>query len=245
MLQQAKVYFEKNKRLFIDMQECVDKGNAELLYAGADGVLLFDKPSRIMMFAADNKASALAILGRFPLRSIGEKHPFIVAHGEETRLAVEESFGIERQTACYQVVYEKSEPIALKGALNFKKAGKEELPIIQREYALESPENLERLCAQGKIYCAFLPQEQGGAFVGFIGRHPEGSMGLLLIFPEYRRRGYAEELEGYMTNVILSEGRVPYAHIIEDNYKSVNLQKKLGFSVADEKVYWLRLKTTI
>ena len=70
-------------------------------------------------------------------------------------------------------------------------------------------------------------------------------MGLLLIFPEYRRRGYAEELEGYMTNVILSEGRVPYAHIIEDNYKSVNLQKKLGFSVADEKVYWLRLKTTI
>lgn len=80
---------------------------------------------------------------------------------------------------------------------------------------------------------------KSGEFVGFIGRHPEGSMGLLQVFPEYRRQGYGEELESFMINRFLEEGRVPYAHIIVDNEKSMNLQKKLGYEVADKKIYWL------
>lgn len=42
-----------------------------------------------------------------------------------------------------------------------------------------------------------------------------------------------------MINRFLEEGRVPYAHIIVDNEKSMNLQKKLGYEVADKKIYWL------
>lgn len=76
-------------------------------------------------------------------------------------------------------------------------------------------------------------------FVGYIGQHPEGSMGLLYIFPEYRRHGYAEELERFQINEIVSQGRTPYAHIIEDNEKSLALQKKLGAIFADDKIVWL------
>ena len=75
--------------------------------------------------------------------------------------------------------------------------------------------------------------------MGFIGRHPEGSMGLLLVLPEYRRRGYGAELESFMIEKILGEGRIPYAHIIEDNFNSLSLQRKLGCEAAEEKVYWL------
>ena len=75
--------------------------------------------------------------------------------------------------------------------------------------------------------------------IGYIGQHPEGSMGLLLIFPQYRRHGYAEELESFQINAILAEGRTPYAHIIEDNFKSFSLQQKLGAIVASGKVVWM------
>lgn len=240
--QRARAFCEKDELLFADMRECLNKGDAEVLCAEENGVLLFDKPSRVMMFAADDYDAASGILARFSPERILEGHGFIVAHGDGVRDAVAERFEFERETVCFQVVYTKKSPLPLKGALRFEKASGKELPIIQREYALESPESLAKLCEQGKIFCAFLPEEQGGDFVGFIGRHPDGSMGLLLIFPDYRRHGYAEELESYMTNVILAEGRVPYAHIIEDNFKSVGLQKKLGFSAADEKVRWCRLK---
>lgn len=241
--QRARAYCKKDEWLFADMRECLNKGDAEVLYADENGVLLFDKPSGVMMFAADDNGAAKGILARFSSEAILEEHDFIVAHGDGVRDAVADRFEIERENVCFQVVYTKKAPLPLKGTLRFKKATEKELPIIQREYDLESPENLARLCAQGKIYCAFLPEEQGGDFVGFIGRHPDGSMGLLLIFPVYRRHGYAEELESYMTNVILAEGRVPYAHIIEDNFKSAALQKKLGFTVANEKVRWCRLKS--
>ena len=64
-------------------------------------------------------------------------------------------------------------------------------------------------------------------------------MGLLFIFPEFRRRGYAQELESFQINAIIAEGRTPYAHIIEDNYKSIALQQKLGAVFADDKVVWM------
>ena len=63
--------------------------------------------------------------------------------------------------------------------------------------------------------------------------------GVSIKFGHNRRQGYGEELESFMINRFLEEGRVPYAHIIVDNEKSMNLQKKLGYEVADKKIYWL------
>ena len=64
-------------------------------------------------------------------------------------------------------------------------------------------------------------------------------MGLLYVFPKFRRRGYAKALESFQINAILAEGRTPYAHIIEDNVESIALQQKLGAIFADEKVLWM------
>ena len=229
-------YFGRNKKLYTDMAECVSRGAAKILYAGRDGVLLYEKSSGNHMLASEEKAAAKRILETLDENSLRERSGLLVAHGENARAAAYEMLNVEGETACFQVVYCSKEPRALRGMLSFRKPERVEIETIKKEYHLESPENIEKLCAAGQIWCGVTGE---GEFVGFIGRHPEGSMGLLQVFPEYRRRGYGEELECFMINVFLSEGRIPYGHIIENNSKSLNLQKKLGYEVADEKVYWL------
>lgn len=233
MEEKAFSFFEKDPHAYADMKECVVRGRAEIVYAGEDGVLLIDKPSAICSFAANTKEAGERILKGFTPPNTARK--FIVAHGDEAVAAVKSTFLVEGGTPCYQVVYEGGE-LPIDTTLTFKKADREEARIIE-EYDRESPENLRMLVKAGQIWCAY----EGEEFVGFIGRHPEGSMGLLLIFPPYRRKGYAYALEAKQINEILKEGRVPYAHIITDNDKSFALQQKLGFSVAEKLVTWMKI----
>lgn len=235
----ALVRFSRNRALFVDMAECVRRGAARVLRADGKGVLLYEKSSGIHMLEANSAEDARALLRETPLQMSEGDRKFIVAHGDGVRDAVYDLLSVRAETACYQVMY-AGKPLPLGGKLRFGLPGRAETEKIKEEYKLESPENIERLCAEGKIWCGY--ERESGAFVGFIGRHPEGSMGLLQVFPAYRRRGYGEELESFMIDKFLEEGLVPYAHIIDDNEKSMNLQKKLGYEVADEKIYWLALR---
>lgn len=233
MIEQALTYFEKNPLLFADMKECILKGEAEIFYASEKGVFLRHIPSNIYMHAGAKDALCVA------KEKIAGTSGWIVSHGESSATAVRETYPVLRETVCFQVVYEQNERLPDGEDVFFKKATEKELTVIVENYDKESPENLKKLQKAGKIICAF--QKSDGAFVGFIGRHPEGSMGLLLIFPEFRRKGYAYHLEGKLINVILDEGRLPYAHIIDDNEQSLALQKKLGFTQANEKIVWHKI----
>ena len=232
-------YFSRNRKLYVDMSECVCKGAAQIVYAEENGVLLCEKSSGIYMFAAEEKENACAVLKTLDEKDLKERSGLLVAHGETARAAAYELLRLKGETACYQVLYTEKSVIERKCGLDFRLPLREQIEIIKREYHRESPENIEKLCAAGKIFCAFLKKDKEEAFVGFVGRHPEGSMGLLLVFPEYRRRGYGAELESFMIEKILGEGRIPYAHVVEDNFRSMSLQRKLGCEEADEKIYWL------
>jgi len=67
----------------------------------------------------------------------------------------------------------------------------------------------------------------------------EGSIGLLEIFPEYRRLGYGTALESFLVNQMLEKGQVPFGLIEVNNKNSIDLQNKLGFKISEDKVYWL------
>ena len=79
----------------------------------------------------------------------------------------------------------------------------------------------------------------GGALAGFIGTHAEGSMGMLEIFPEYRRRGLGCALEAGLIRRLLERGEIPFCQVIEGNEASMRLQEKLGMTFSDEPVYWM------
>ena len=79
----------------------------------------------------------------------------------------------------------------------------------------------------------------GEEFVGYVGRHREGSVGLLNVFPQYRRRGYGQELETFILNQVVAAGERPYCQIFEGNAASLALQAKLGWLLAEKPICWL------
>lgn len=64
-------------------------------------------------------------------------------------------------------------------------------------------------------------------------------MGLLYVFPEYRRRGFGTALQTYLISKTLQKGFVPFAQVEKDNINSLNLQKKLGMEKSDNLIVWL------
>ena len=95
---------------------------------------------------------------------------------------------------------------------------------------------LRRYRARGDPFAA---HDADGAFVGYMGIHTDGSMGMLAVFPDYRRLGYAEELERFILSKILAEGRTPFCQIAPDNAASLTLQQKLGLTQAPDYVWYI------
>lgn len=236
--EKAKSYFQTDPLLYADTSEILARGNAEIITADECGVLLYERKAGTYLLCAEEYTGAVALLENVEREKIYAGSGFIVAHGEKARAAVKDTFPVGSETACYQVVYTSKTPLPLSGALAFRHAERAEIERIKRDYDREPPESIEQLAKEKKLWCGF---DSEGAFVGFIGSHPEGSMGLLLIFPEHRRKGYGEELEKMLVNAYLAEGRLPYGHVVVGNEVSMRLQEKLGYEVADGKIYWLKI----
>ncbi|MBQ8658481.1 MAG: GNAT family N-acetyltransferase [Clostridia bacterium] len=233
----ALAFCAEDPLFYIDIAECV-KGGGKILYASENGVFVEHTESGILMLAAKTESAAERALASLAPDSFEKRSRWLVAREGAARETVYKSLPVSRETTCFQVAYLGKESFEAAGELSFKRAERAQIEQVKQNYALESPENLERLFSAGKIFCGF---DEKGNFVGFIGSHPEGSMGMLYIFPEYRRKGYAEELEKRLANEYLKNGRVPYGHVIEDNLASLALQKKLGLKEADGKICWLRI----
>lgn len=241
LTKQALEFLQTDVLFYVDMLECIRRERAKILYAkyeksAVDGVLLYDKPSGIYMLAADERVGAGAALSVLGEKEVTQKSGWIVTRGDKARTEVYERLQPTFETPVWQIAYLSKTPLAVKGELQFEFAGREQIERIKQDYDKESPENIEKLAADKKIRCAFC----GGEFVGFIGEHPEGSMGMLHVFPEHRRKGYAEALESLLANEYIKQGRIPYGHVVVGNDASMALQKKLGFAVATRKLYWLR-----
>ena len=105
-------------------------------------------------------------------------------------------------------------------------------------YRHEDSEYLSWLLERRALYGAF----RNGELVGFIGKHAEGSMGLLEVLPAWRRQGVGENLERFLIARELEQGDVPYCQVFTDNQASLALQRKLGLTLAEGTVIWLREK---
>lgn len=77
-----------------------------------------------------------------------------------------------------------------------------------------------------------------GKLAGFIGRHGDGSMGMLEVFEQYRRRGIAAALEKFLITYVMTYGRAPFCDVYTDNPASIALQSKLGLTKGSGYTYW-------
>ena len=98
---------------------------------------------------------------------------------------------------------------------------------------------MEERLQSGELFGAFVD----GRLAGFAGVHAEGSLGMLEVYVEDRRKGIGRALESFLVNRHLSMGYTPYGNVVEGNGVSLALQGKLGLCVSKQLLYWVSLKT--
>ncbi|MGN0906481.1 MAG: GNAT family N-acetyltransferase, partial [Bullifex sp.] len=79
-----------------------------------------------------------------------------------------------------------------------------------------------------------------GVLAGFMAEHSEGAMGMLEIFPEFQRQGFAYDLEGAYINEQRRKHRM-YCNVVDGNEASERLQRKLGLVKASICSDWYSL----
>lgn len=73
-----------------------------------------------------------------------------------------------------------------------------------------------------------------GSIMGFIGEHPEHTMGLLYVEEKYRNRGIGRNLEYALINRFIKLNKKAIDHVVISNQKSNNLQSSIPSMHLDE-----------
>lgn len=211
-------------------QLALRKGDGCVLYSGPEGRVVRDGAGVVISDITDGGALA-EILRRRGLERAG----LFCLLGPAVE-AVAGAFGLKKGVPCTQWVYGGSEPPRVPAA-EVRPITEEYLPLCAARYHPEDDQAsyLRERMEAGRLWGLF----EGGQLAAFIGMHHEGSMGILEVLPEYRRRGLAMALEGWLIRWHLERGWTPFCHVYEDNPASHALQKKLGLTPAPEQVVWL------
>ncbi|MBE6083434.1 GNAT family N-acetyltransferase [Acidilutibacter cellobiosedens] len=69
----------------------------------------------------------------------------------------------------------------------------------------------------------------------------DGAVGFLHVLPEYRKKGYGKSVTLDVIKKIRNEGKLPFAHIEQENENSIKLAKSLGFK-EDRSVNWFEIE---
>lgn len=224
----------KNFTLNVDMIECIRRGGVNILFASSDGVLIQDESSEIYMISAHNIDVAKKMIDLIPLDA-----EIIVVHQDFYCKLIEDRVNLRLKMACYYSTWMKKSLIRiLKSEVEVKLLTEENLNMVANNYSsidLVGKEYIEERIESGNMLGAFIDN----SLCGFIGNHEEGSIGLLEVLKEYRGKGIATILQAEATNKALKDGRIPYGEVKDENEKSLGLQRKLGFEISKNKIYWL------
>lgn len=249
---------------YVVFQHIMKRGTGKIIEENDNYLLIFDSVSEGYYLACVDHESGMKILDKYitkdwkllmvtePERKMPAEK-FRVYEEKETLVnkamnAVGTSLGkkaarkyvFNGPMECYQfaflnvdgeeVCFEESRDL-----LSVRVADENDFSMLSANYDLISKEELKDLVMQGNILLGY----DEDRLVGFIGQHHEGSMGLLYIFPEYRKKGYGSRLEQVMIKKIRKTGFIPYCHVITDNKASIRLQKGLGLAQTKNTVSWM------
>lgn len=224
-------YLNKNLILYAGLLQVIRRGTADILEESDKGVFLRDVVSDCFMLAADNNRT-----GEEWLKMHEDlDYKLLLLFRRDLAGFARKRYGLSFMLECFQAVYAAKKPPARHGDLKIKAAADKDFQLISDHYGMVSEQELRRIIRLGNLFMGF----HDGKAVGFVGEHLEGSMGLLEVFPQYRGRGYGTELESFMIGHMLEKEQIPFCQVETDNYRSMGLQKKLGLTISEERMYWL------
>lgn len=214
---------------YLGLSHVLQRGTGEILEQEPNALLLRDRVSNVLFLACEDEETGLAMLDRH-----AEKLDVLMTSNVEIGKAAFSRYGFDDCMECYQVAYYGKMP-KVDEHLMIRVAELSDFPIIAENYHHVSEQELREIVERGSILLGY----HKGQLVGFIGEHLEGSMGLLYIFPAFRRMGFATSLENAKIAEMMKKGFVPFAQIDKNNHPSLGLQEKLGMTRSDHTILWL------
>jgi len=227
----AMKYMEQEPLWHMDMLEALKRDRGEVVYHEGKTVLIRrnEEPDSYLL-TADGPQAAEAAFEGVPAPRL------LVARGEGVAERMGERFGLTLSDYCCNVAYLKGERLSWDSpGLIIRPFRAEELPILLDQYRLESEAEIREHMERGELFAA----EYAGQLAGFMGLHSDGSMGLLEVFPQYRKLGIGRAIEKFFINFCLDRGWTPYGQVFLDNEASFSLQEHLGMAVdRTKKLCW-------
>lgn len=227
---------DRDPVLYLDLTEAVRRGDGQVVGAAPQGALVAftnlgegSANGGYTMFASDLD-TARSLLSLLP-----EAPGFITVHETLYFDLMKECFGFGGMHPCWQFGWLRPTPPPLpESDAAVQRLGASHLPTVCANYHMESEDYLGRLIERGQLYGAFA----GDTLMAFAGCHADGSMGLLEVLPQYRRRGIATLLQSYMINLELARGHIPYGQVFDGNNPSLALQQSLGMIQSTGQLFW-------
>lgn len=243
-LQECKKWMMRQKLLHIDMIELINRGRARIVYRDAKELLLRDMVSGIYFHT---RMADVPTEWNLP-QELGkdERIECIAIHQREMVPFMEKYFHLKTDMECMQGAYTRKEKLPVRGLYGpdgrgengflIRVLSEEFIPFVTEHYSeIGTEEYVTDRIRHGAVYGAFYDEK----IVGFIADHEEGSIGMLYVLPEYRKRHVAMALETYCMNLAIERGEIPYGQIVLGNEPSIGLQEKMGICFAKGTVVWM------
>ena len=215
---------------YLGLERVLKRGTGEILADLDDALLIRDTVSGAYLLACEDKTTGLALLDSH-IRSACD---LLMVSDRALGQAAFERFGFSEKLECWQYAYYGERP-GIDTGLSVRAAEEQDLPMLMEHYHLISPEELAAVVRRKSILLGYFE----GHLVGFIGEHLEGSMGILYVLPEYRRRGFGTALETHLIARTMDEGFVPFGQVEKDNQNSLRLQEKIGMTRSEDRIVWM------
>ena len=244
-LQECKKCMMRQKLLHIDMIELINRGRARIVYHDADEILLRDIVTGIYFHTRMSGVPQME--WKLPLKlAKDERIECIVLHQREMVPLMEMHFHLKEDMECLQGAYTRREKLPVRGLYGPDGRGEdgfairtlteEYIPFVAEHYSeIGTSEYVSERIRHGAVYGAFYDEK----IVGFIANHEEGSIGMLYVLPEYRKRHVAMALETYCMNLAVERGEIPYGQVVLGNEASSRLQEKMGICFAKGTIVWM------
>ena len=203
----------------------------EILYAEEDGLLAYFCGIHLI-FGTSGKGLEKAL-------SLVDKAECFVCSSSAEGDAVNEKFGFKMKKPCYQILYRKPFGVQIPQDTIVKELPPtdENIDLVTATYTLGFPRaDIKRLMTNYAFYATYT----GGELSGYIGRHDEGSIGLLEVFPKFRRMGLGAFLVDYSVLKLTQKGEIAYCNIETTNEKSLKMHLKMNFIPSANLVYWCK-----
>lgn len=223
MIETIKKYISKDPISYIHITELLNR-NHTILYASDNGFIIHDDKVDFIYISFSDINEMKKVLSNYNFEHYLAYEKEIVDFYGDT----------DNTTNLSEWVYNKKDRFEV-SAFDIRKLNLSHLDFINSIYkALGPGEDNKEALMNGEVLGIF----ENNKLVGFIGRHPEGCIGMLKVLEEYRRKGYGEALEKAKINDLLDRNELAFDEVVEGNSASCALQSKLGLAKGDKTIYW-------